>query len=79
MEFFAVKIREGQFQKGGRKCQSPIESLMELYAEKIKVKLETGENVLHFDYLISRWCSLEVYLFYHLIKKYEIEIKKTFK
>jgi len=77
MEVFAEKIREGQHQKGGRKCQSPIDTLMKLYAEKIKITLETGENVLHFDYLISRWCSLEVYLFYHLIKKYEIEIKKN--
>ena len=77
MEIFAVKIREGQKQKGGEMYQSPIMSLMKLYTNKSMITLETGETVLHFEHLIKSWCSTNVYILYHL-KKYEIEQKKTF-
>ena len=75
MEFFSVKIREGQKQKGGEMYQSPIMSLMEIYINKSMITLETGKEVLHFEYLIKSWCSINVYILYHL-KKYEIEQKK---
>ena len=77
MEFFAKKIREGQFKEGGRMIQSPIVSLINLYTNKRKTTTQTGETVLYFEYLIKRWCSTNVYILYHL-KKYEIEQKNTF-
>ena len=64
MEFFANNIREGQFGQYGRKGQSPIETLIQLYTNKSMITLKTGETVLHFEYLIKRWCSTDVYNLY---------------
>ena len=61
MEFFANNIREGQFKQYGRNAQSPIKTLIQLYTNKSITTLETGETVLHFEYLIKRWCSTNVY------------------
>ena len=61
MEFFANNIREGQFKQYGRNAQSPIKTLIQLYTNKSMTTLETGETVLHFEYLIKRWCSTNVY------------------
>ena len=77
MDFFANEIRKEQFKQYGRETQSPIEYLIQLYTNKNMITLATGETVLHFEYLINRWCSPNVYILYHL-KKYEIEQTNTF-
>jgi len=45
-----------------------ILTLMTLYTRQCMITLETGKQILEFEYYIRIWCSLEVYLFYHLIK-----------
>ena len=77
MEFFATKIREGQDKYGGKTLVSPIKTLMELYTNQTMIVTNTGERVLHFEFLIKSWCSPIVNIFYHL-KKYEIKQRNTF-
>jgi len=69
MDFFAEEIRKGQFIKGGCNNQSPIVSLINLYTNKSIITLKTGKEVLHFEYLIKRWCSTNVYDLYMKLKK----------